>query len=242
MAEPLYIFFHIPKTGGQSLRDCFKASLRPQEEFIHLGPNGRKEAASLGLLPFEERPIEERAKARVILGHQVNVRTQELVPGRLVRHATFLREPAERWLSAYNFAMGNIFPKKGRSPMPFEEWYARTRSHSQCWWVAVRFLGMQIEGELGREQYEQVCRALEGFWFVGCTETMSAESGRLLEAMKIRGPFLQTNITGTRFAKTLEMTGEFRERIRADQPLEYALYDFWRARREEVRLAGGFLG
>ena len=91
----LYVFFHIPKTGGTTLRDHFNLCLRPHDEFIHLGPEGIADATRLGLPPFDIRGDHERRRAFVILGHHVNCRTQNSVPGKQPRNIVFLRDPAE---------------------------------------------------------------------------------------------------------------------------------------------------
>jgi len=48
-AKEIFIFAHIPKTDGQTLRNCFMRHLQLHREFIHLGPYGEKDAAARGL-------------------------------------------------------------------------------------------------------------------------------------------------------------------------------------------------
>ena len=38
MSDELFVFVHIPKTGGQTLRNHFIKHLTFHDEFIHLGP------------------------------------------------------------------------------------------------------------------------------------------------------------------------------------------------------------
>src|SRR5437667_7474655 len=51
--EELFLFVHVPKTGGQTLRDCFIRQLVFHLEFIHLGPDGEQKSGELRLLPID---------------------------------------------------------------------------------------------------------------------------------------------------------------------------------------------
>src|SRR4051812_47822736 len=103
--DEVFVFVHLPKTGGQTLRGFFEKALIFHEEAIHLGPYGIKKAEALGLLPFERRSAEDRHKAKIILGHNVTAETAALVPGKTPRWILFLRDPAEMLASHYNFHM-----------------------------------------------------------------------------------------------------------------------------------------
>jgi hypothetical protein len=88
-AKEIFIFAHIPKTDGQTLRNCFMRHLQLHREFIHLGPYGEKDAAARGLPPFAKRSADERAQARVILGHHVTCETHRFVPNKTPRQSRF---------------------------------------------------------------------------------------------------------------------------------------------------------
>src|SRR5437667_12118689 len=51
--EELFLFVHVPKTGGQTLRDCFIRQLVFHREFIHLGHDAEEKSGELRLLPID---------------------------------------------------------------------------------------------------------------------------------------------------------------------------------------------
>src|SRR5438128_278514 len=79
---------------------------------------------------FKERSPQERAQAKIILGHKVDCRTHCLVAGKIPRYTTFLRDTAEVIVSLYNFRMVFKPPYKRlekEPPPPFEAWYRDER-------------------------------------------------------------------------------------------------------------------
>ena len=67
----LFLFVHVAKTGGTTVRKFFAQALTPHKTFIHLGEPTYTQEKAAGLHPFAERPEEERAGAKVICGHDV---------------------------------------------------------------------------------------------------------------------------------------------------------------------------
>lgn len=248
----VFLFVHISKTGGQTFRDFFVDKLKFHEEFIHLGPYGFRAEAELGLKPFAERTPEERGKAKIILGHEVNESTSALVPNKTARYVVFLRDPAEQVLSQYNF---NRATKEGVPPT-FEEWYAQTNSaNPMTLWLVGRFPRTldkicQLKPELSKGQsisdlYQDAVRKgdyfpflwvlnvlLSRFWFVGCTEQIDRDSALLLRKMGLEGQLEHRNVSGEDFPKSLEMTDDLRLLLYSRSPLDLLLYRFWSRKRE----------
>ena len=73
------IFHHIPKTAGTTVRKFFQSRMSDQQEFIHLTAKGVKIAHAQGLLPFDQRSLDERNQAKIIFGHDVNIKTADLI-------------------------------------------------------------------------------------------------------------------------------------------------------------------
>jgi hypothetical protein len=228
MAEELFLFVHLPKTGGQTLRNCFIKHLEFHRTFIHLGPYGEKKATELGLSPFHERPPEERARARVILGHGVNARTHELVPGKIPRHITFLRDPAELLVSLYNFEMK--YNRPADQPMPsFEQWYLEGgRRNFVTQWFLSQFL--QTPQSPTPAALRTINSALESFWFVGCSEFIDRDAPLLLRRIGVPAELKRTNVGGINYPKLMSLDDSLRKRLMADNELDYELYRQWRNR------------
>ena len=105
--KPLYVFLHIPKCGGTTLK-------------FHLEQNfERKELLFLYNLRFphliEKRKIgnfienltkDEKNSLKVVYGHEVYYGIHKVFPDRDVRYVLFLRNPISRIISHYNFLKG----------------------------------------------------------------------------------------------------------------------------------------
>lgn len=232
--EELFLFAHLPKTGGQTLRDCFRKHLEFHREFIHLGTFGEEDAAKRGLLPFRERSIGERAQARVILGHGVNCETHMLVPSKVPRYILFLRDPAELLVSLYNFDMR--YHRKPEEPVvPFDGWYEeRQRKNFMVYWLLNDFLAPNRPSRKV-PLLRAINTVLESFWFVGCSEFLDQDGPLLLRRIGVPGELERSNVTGVHHAKVLSLDQPLRERLYADNALDVELYRTWRDRREESR-------
>jgi hypothetical protein len=229
----LFLFVHMPKTGGQSLRNFFMKHLTLHREFIHLGPRGLKEAHDLGLLPYEQRPHEERALAKVILGHYVHKDTHKLVPGKIPRHIVFLREPADALLSYYNYQM-SLKRLNNQPAVEFDQWYDSTKSDNMMTrWLYTQFMQERDPGQLKRSILDQVLEVLQDFWFVGCTEHLDRDAPVLLKRIGIEGSLERANVAGIHFDKLKTLDASLRRRLHHDNPIDVELYEYGKKRLEE---------
>lgn len=62
-----------------------------------------------------------REKIEFIIGHEYSYGIHKLFPGREARYVTFIRNPAERIISRYNYDVSFI---EGKDTISFEKWYA----------------------------------------------------------------------------------------------------------------------
>lgn len=228
MNDELFVFVHIPKTGGQSLRNHFIKHLAFHEEFIHLGPHGIADAQRRGLLPFEQRPAEQRRRARVLLGHYVNHQSHTLVEGKTPRHITFLREPSEMLVSYYNFQMEQ-HRRNGKPIEPFDDWYGG-RQNTTTNWLYTEFM-QRSWAPVSDAVLTEVIETLDRFWFVGVTECITEDAPWLLERIGISTDIERANVAGVHYPRTLELTPALRERLNAESPFDVQLHEYGRARR-----------
>lgn len=97
--DPIYIFLHVPKTGGSTINRHLRLNLHYDEVFVHLGGGGARYRAEMDRPDWEERPLEDRNRARVLTGHRARFGIHELLPDRTPRYVTVQREPAARIMS-----------------------------------------------------------------------------------------------------------------------------------------------
>lgn len=226
-----YLFVHIPKTGGQSLRNHFIEHLVFHEDFIHLGPYGIEDAKKRGLPAFEERSLEQRRRAFVVLGHYVTSQTHQLIPGKEPRYITFLRDPAERMVSLYNYRMYDQYICKGLAPISFEAWYRDTLKLDMTQWICRQFLGKKTADLAGVDERELAQTTLDRFWFVGTIETFDEDVAYLMRHLGLPPVVARSNVTGVHFERTLALTGQWRQQIYRNHEHDLTLHRHYLERR-----------
>jgi Sulfotransferase family len=247
--QEVFLFLHIPKTGGNSLVRLFEQSLELGTELIRLDNPARELDRRAGRPPFALRPAHERARARIVVGHDVDLNTSELIPGKVARYLTFLRSPAPRLVSAYNFERQKCYVRVGREPIDFERWYSRQERDVVTKFLAKRILRGRFtrhfrqarryaQYALNRGATERTMRAvsssLERFWFVGCTEQLDEIAPVLADRLGLGGQYRRDLVAGTDLPKALELTNELECRLNHDNSLDQRLFTIWQDRADEA--------
>jgi hypothetical protein len=116
--HPLLIFHHIPKTAGSTFRRSYLTQvLAPEERWILSGGemNARDRERFLAL------PAAERARIRIVAGHDAEALRPDLPDARFI---TVIRDPIERTISSYL--------------------HARFREGGEALWPDVRARGLSL--------------------------------------------------------------------------------------------------
>lgn len=99
VSQPCEIFFHIPKTGGQSLHNLISREYRNRSILnTHCGLLTRSVWQNF-IRPLESCPIPLRPHYDIVIGH-MKFGVHELLRGPS-RYITFLRDPVKRFVSYY---------------------------------------------------------------------------------------------------------------------------------------------
>ncbi len=159
-----YLFFHIPKTAGTSVRQALCDLLGPDQ-------------ISPGVVHFSEVDIEQISRYRVIAGHFTYDQLAHFAGRRLF---TFLRDPVDVVLSNYYFCRNVLTDTtepvvrfcKELSLAEFVEHGARmpTFFNAVAWRLAG--VGLRTFAMSGEELFKLAVEHLESFDFVGIYEDL----------------------------------------------------------------------
>ncbi len=240
---PLWVFFHVPKCGGTTLQAHLENHFAMDESFITFSYWGRKYRERLGRREFSERSAQDRAKAKVLSGHQVYFGIDSLVPeARDVRYFTVLRDPAERCVSLFNFRRS-----RGKAEGNFQAWYEgyydpRHRNF-MVRYFAERLVGLDLP-KAPAQQLGLARTLIERCWFVTTTDAWDAGLALVSDDMGIAHDWQNyrsadqpiilpsSHPTGSEtLHRHFTLDDETRRLIYADSALDLALYRWVQARR-----------
>jgi len=218
----IYVYLHMPKTGGQSLRDNFAKEMG-LNNFIYTG-----ESSTPG--DGTGRSGKLKNTLRIIMGHGVNHHTHECVGNRPVRHITFLRSPIERMVSHYNYDMWHHYINKGKKQISLDDWFKeRHYPNYMVNYIYGRFImGPDIDNE--KKKFDIVMKKLETFWFVGIYEAFDVISVAMARHFHIRYRNLHKNKTSDYSNKVdiLKLNGYIIEQYNHLFQYDYELYEYWK--------------
>ncbi|ANP46812.1 hypothetical protein ATE48_13265 [Candidatus Viadribacter manganicus] len=176
--------------------------------------------------------MEERAKARVILGHYASVFTKDLVPGpRVVKYCGVLRDPAARVVSHYNFNVEDKWVRAGNGVPEWSWWYRGQKRNFVCRWIKENFLKENTNDVADEQMFDDVTRLLSSFWLLGLTEDYETFSDMLCADVGVVATGgVRSNVAGEHYPRRAVVTPEIAEQVYRDHPVDKALYDWVRAR------------
>lgn len=236
MTRPIYLFAHVPKTGGTTINVHLARHLEWDAEFVHLGGWGDHRRRSEGRSPIDERDPQELARVRVVSGHDVDGTTHRLFPGTEARYVTILREPAARLVSTYNYRMS----APGARLVPFDEWYDGLPPNPATRWLRRRFApGAGLPDLLD---------VLRGFWFVGTTEDLDDDLPHLFSAIGVPRGHERKRVAGggdgldgldfpddrREVVVRATVDDELRDRVERDHPKDVRMWRFAGRRRSRA--------
>lgn len=237
--EPLWIFLHVPRTGGNTLSEAL-AKKFPKEEVL-LTTDIRYHPAKV-----------DYSRLKFILGHSTYYGIHEKVPDKEARYFTFLRDPAERRVSHYNRKM-----QYEKEVIPFEEWNKNQVRNEMVHFLDLKFKGSESSSIRGTKIFmplirrlnykmvyflhslffkifglnrkndlrklENAKKILDLCWFVGVTEKTREDFDFLVKSMGIKKLNL---VRDGKSKRILKLNDELRAKIYKENPLDVELYNY----------------
>ena len=234
-SHSLYVFMHLPKTGGTTINGHLYDHMAWDDEVLHLGKWGNRYREREGRPSLEQRSAEERSRVRVITGHGTYFGIHQMFGDRPPRYLTIVRDPADRIVSTYNFRAA----RGGEDD--FWTWYAGFPRNAGLKWLRKRLNGPRTAGE--------ILEALRGFWFVGATEHLDEDLPDLFATLGLPTEWRNRRVAGAdgdlkgldhpdegrRVAKRMIVNDDLRARLHEDNAKDLRLYRFALRRRLRQR-------
>ena len=179
-----------------------------------------------GLPPFAERAPELQRRARVFFGHRLTHEQHLLLPEAKPYYYTFLREPAARAISHYNWDM-NQEVKAGRSLLSFEDWFfGWGKQNWMSKFLLQQFFGLAIASMDEAAMQEELRARLPFFYFIGNSDVLNVIMQSLGPFLGVATPFLEKrNRSGVEIQAYLEPHPHLLEWVRGHCALDCWLFE-----------------
>lgn len=221
--KPLYIFLHIPKCAGSTVRFHIEHTLEPGEYIsIYDGyyldvRNRRRTYFTLGNRDLEidsylsRLTEEEKGNIKVLYGHRVYYGIHRFFRGREPRYVTLVRDPIARTVSHYNASRDHLECPEKHPAETGNAYYAK-EFREVCqgmmenghivplpeWLRRNAWLSDFMTSTLAEQRFVHVTAApkniLQDFFFVGLTE-QNADVLYLLSLFGVRRAYPNQNVS-----------------------------------------------
>lgn len=243
MDKYLYIFIHIPKTGGSSFRKHIEKNIGESERLLFEYKDLRygkkvksrkKETRKRASEKIASLTKGQRKKIKVIYGHSVPYGIHEYFE-RPSRYIVFIREPNKRTLSLYNFILFNYKrdTKKGVKRVDYKyQLLVDGKIPDFAEWVdrkyGVRGKGVDTTFQLLKDlgyvaSIKSIGKQMDKFWFVGLTKNLNKDLLFLYETMGFNKFFVRQNITKKEIGSIRKK--ELRSKLAEKNNKDYKIYE-----------------
>lgn len=238
--EPLWIFLHLPKTGGTTFNGHLSKEMHFDEDFVVLSNWGYKYQKSMNRPPFHKRPPVMQQKIRVLSGHHTYYGIHRQFTNREHRYLTFLRDPAERCVSLYNFRKS-----KHKIHCNFEEWYDleynKNYRNDIIQFYCERLLQLKLS-KITRNELSIAKKMLDLCWFVGVTDKLDIQLNFLFSEIGVNLDWQKFHVAGSQSSEVAELllhpsrfnkivkyiclNDEIRDKVYKDHPYDLELFHY----------------
>ncbi|MEK6934678.1 MAG: sulfotransferase family 2 domain-containing protein [Nanoarchaeota archaeon] len=175
--ELLYIFLHVPKTGGLTVRNHIVNNFRKDKILELYSYQGRKQVIN------RIKHLKNKDDIQVIIGHGAYYGIHKLF-NKKYRYILFLRHPVDRMISNYNFQITRLSDKtidprdlerarksmvKSNKTISLEKYLKITNKNDLCRFLMKSFFDKDIKN-MNESNLRKLKNNLNKFYFIGITE------------------------------------------------------------------------
>ena len=214
----LYIFPHIPRTGGSTIARNLVREFGHNKSFFYLETCKFEQDIAVINRDFEEQ--KKLRSLHYVIGHLVN-ESIEYNSERTKWYFTNFREPASWHLSNYNYFMAHSRLDKNTT---FWEYFESNPKDYQTGWFYFNFMQKPINISMDLVG-KYVLERLKKFDFVCITENLDADYRLLLGDLDFNGVLNKENVSGVEFPKAKSsLTDKERAFVNRECVYDYAIY------------------
>jgi hypothetical protein len=233
-SSPVYFILHIPKTAGETIEFHLEDHCGPGVVWRPAAPSRWAETVlgrryQLGSLP-------ELSRVRVVVGQHIGRSLERYFPDREIRRAVLLRDPVSLQVSFYNYMNMRRLAEGGGTYSFGLHLRALRRNlvaYILLWqWCEIPWPLMAAMTE--ERKYEMLNETLSAFWFVGpyteCDRLIAAiapDLGVPAVAWPRNTAKEWQKLVDWQPVKVTELSAVARHAIRANSPLDQALWESW---------------
>jgi len=244
----LFIFIHIPKCGGTTLRENILLNYYANEVLCIYKAYNPEFSKPIGIENFISSLSEERKnEIKIIIGHNVYYGIHKLFPNKIPKYITFVRNPARRIVSLYNWMrtnreIGNDSVDSSRLMhngeiiqfgMPWFELNKKTLQNGISKFLFHRFFYKKnLEEDISKDQFENVINTLEKFYFIGINENKD-DMYFIYHILRLK-KFHKSSYISLQYADPALIGGTLKK-IEKNNNLDMRLYDYALKRNAEFK-------
>lgn len=222
MTRALYLFPHIPKTGGQSVRLHLARHYRRSD--MRMMNLGRSEAEA-----HAKDGVQIDPDVEVVMGHRVTHQLATQCTEREVRLVTMVRDPIDFLVSRFNYVHRDRDMDRSQAVASLPAWLQGFNDNPMSRWLLWHYGGGRPDEIRDLDEAELERRAVEhltAFWLVGWVEDIERSMAPLFDAVGITEPFsIHINASGRDYAAILRRTPELEAILRPHAAVDTRLYE-----------------
>ncbi len=204
--DKLYIFFDMPKCAGNTIKENFYKNLKKEEILeIYKPPFKTNQEIDRYIISIPER---EKQKIKLIIGHHVYYGIHKFFDKDPI-YLTFIRNPIDRTISHYNYALTQYKVKKEKNVFPtilssknkiitFKKWLKENLflHDMMCRMLYEDFYFTGVKKlEFSEIDSENMKKILKKFYFIGLVENYEKDISYVFKKLRLSKKAKKQNVS-----------------------------------------------